>query len=541
MVRRVVWFLLVGWTTSCGTCDAGAGAVDADVVETPVPAPRALLAEGVVPAPDATWSLLQRGVGGMMALMAPTTGGLLASIAGADPGLGPEIDGRAAAYVVVAEVSGAPSVAVAMRLRSASRAREAVAGDAGRYRLASEAGGLSVYEPMEPARAALGIARSGWLVVARTPKDVLELGPYAYRTLPAGSLPKTNAHFDVRHEAISRLGSDVLRERWAEGRATLLSKDAEQRKAHGGREPDFGDAGAIVGLLDTWIEGRLGALADVERAELDVDVASGDVQVRVALVPGAGPSRALLASMHPGDLAVVGPVPWDTVVLAVTREDLPGRERNAHDVARAVATVLAKRLPPAAATELDVALVDFARSRGDWLAVGVTKRGLALRAGAPDPPAAARAIRGIVRLADKPALLAPLGGLAGIKAITVADASFPPAGKGALAAIVRDPGTGPSLFGPRLGFGWVGHDGRLDAALGGDAGDLLAAAELDERPARELGSLGPDAAFGMAGRWSPEEAPSVVGVLRQDRKLVVVCRATFAFVRGGVRFAERGL
>lgn len=541
MVRRIAWFLLIGWTTSCSTCDAGDAAVDASLVEAPVDAPPALLAEGTVPAPDATWGRVQRGMGGMMALMVPTAGGLVASVVGADPGLGAEVDGRAAAYIVVAEVSGAPSVALALRLRNVARARETLSGDAGRHRLVSDGGGLSVYEPIDPSRAALGIARSGWLVVGRTREDVVELGPYAYRTLPARPLPKTNAHFEVRHDAFSRFGSRVLRERWAEARALLLSKDAEQRQAHGGREPDFGDAGAIVGLLDAWIRGRVDALADVDRAELDVDVAADDVRVMLALVPGAGPSKALLDGMAAGDLGVVGPVPWDTLALAVTREGLAGREQNAHDVARGLATVLGKRLPPTAATQLDGALVHFAQSRGDWLAVGVTKRGLVLRVAAPDAAAAASATRGIVLLADTPALRLPLAGLAGVKTVTVAEALFPPVGKGALASIARDSAIGPSFLAPKLALGWVGHDGRLDAALGGDANDILTNAQIDERPARELAALGPDAAFAIAGRFVPADLPSVLAVLRRDGKAVVVVHASFAFVRAGVELAQRGL
>lgn len=543
-VRRAAWLAALALTASCSTCDDGGHATNtpdaAPVVEPPAPAPPDLLAEGVIATPDTTWARVQRGIGGITALMAPTAGGLVASLAGADPSLGVEVDGAAAAYVVVAEVGKAPAFALALRLKSAPRANAALSADAGRHRPGADEGNLTIYEPLDPSRLAVGVSRGGWLVLARTRQDLVALGPYAYRTLPTRPLPTANAHLDVLPGALSRTGARALSDRWAETRAFLLSKDAESRKTHG-READFGDASAIVALLDGWVKGKLDTLADVARGAVDVDIATDDLQIKATLEPGGGASKAALDAMKPGDLGVIGGVPWDTIAFVVTREDAAGREKNAHDAAEGIASVLGKRLPAPEAKQLDGALADFAKARGDWILFGATKRGIMLRTPAPDASTATRAFRGVLGLTDRPALRAPLTAAIGFKSLSFADADYGPAGKGFLAPIARDATVGPSYVDPKVEVGWVGHDGRLEVGAGADADDIIAEHQLDDRPARQLSTLGPDVAFAAIGRWTVGEMPSVLSVLRRDGKLVVLFDATFNFVKSTLTIVERGL
>ena len=164
-----------------------------------------------------------------------------------------------------------------------------------------------------------------------------------------------------------------------------------------------------------------------------------------------------------------------------------------------------------------------------------------VRTPAADGPASVKAVRSIVALTDKPALRAPLATTIGLKTIAVADADFAPVGKGLLATIARDPKVGPSFLEPKLDVGWLAHDGRLDVAAGGDADDMLTEEHFDDRPAKQLEGLGPDASFAVLGRWSAAELPSMLTVLRRDGKLVVLFDATFNFLRYSLQVATRGL
>ena len=117
LVRRpfvVALALSLLTSSACGSCssckadDASSNEVDAAAfaAEPPVPMPEGLVAEATLLDPNPFWGKLQKGVGGALGILPMTLGGLVCAFAGIDPSLGPEIDGTAPAYGVIAEGGG---------------------------------------------------------------------------------------------------------------------------------------------------------------------------------------------------------------------------------------------------------------------------------------------------------------------------------------------------------------------------------------------------------------------------------------------------
>src|SRR5581483_8473199 len=104
--------------------------------------------------------------------------------------------------------------------------------------------------------------------------------------------------------------------RWSDAKTFLLAKDDEMRQAHGGREPDFGDAHVIVELLEGFVKTRTDAIADVGSGMLDADVREDAIIGSLELVPGGAASKAMMDAMRPGPVKL-GPVPSDTLAVVV--------------------------------------------------------------------------------------------------------------------------------------------------------------------------------------------------------------------------------
>jgi hypothetical protein len=465
----------------CNGCGNKEAAVQDAGVEPPVAAPEGVLAEAVLATPDATWTRFQRGVGGLLAIMAPTIGGLVASVAGADPALGPEIDGGAPAYGIIS--GSPPSLVLCLRARNAGRAKEILAGDGGRFRAAGETGSLALFEPTGNGYA-IGVASSGWVLVGKTKDDVGKLGPYAYRTLPTRPLPKANVHVDFTHDAFAKWLGAFAGAKWSDAKTFLLAKDADMRAAHGGREPDFGDARAIVDLLDGWVKSRSDALADVDTGMLDVDIADDAIHGSLGLAPGGGPSKTLSEAMRPGRITI-GPLPSDTLLAVAMHDDLASRKDTAKDLGDGVGRVLGKRLGETDVKQVGAALDAFASAHGDWLGLGIGRTGTLVRTPAGDK--ADEATKNLVAVLEKPALKAPLGPVAG----KVKD--------GVIQIAIADK--------PEQVFG-IATDGRFDAALSKS-----------------------EASFVIAGHLLDEDPITTVAATRKDGKIAVVIDAAPVAIR----------
>lgn len=489
----------------CDGCEKKASAPDVAAVESPVPAPANLLAEAVVATPDSTWSRVQRGVGGVLAIMAPTVGGVAVSLAGAEPWLGAEIDGGSPVYGVVA--GSPPGIAIALRLRSAAHVRDSLATDSGRFRAAGEKDGLALFEPTVSGFA-LGVATSGWLVMGKNKDDVAALGPYAYRTLPTKPLPKANIHFDFLHDGFAGWLGPFAQTKWKAAKAFLTQKDAEARAAHGGREPDFGDAEAIVALSDAWLAPRTDAAADLKSGMLDVDVKDDRINATLSLEPGTGSSKTLADAMRPVPVTI-GPMPAAAVVVAMC-DDLAGRKETAKATVEGLEKIFGKRLSAKDSKDIGVALDTFAVARGDWLALALTNdaaTGDALLVRTPGDHAKDADLAPLLLAAHSIPALRPMMNAVGNGAKNPIEASV--------------------------------KDGAIRIAVGSVPGRVLAL-PTDDRYAKAFEAVG-EASFAIAGHMSDKDPISTIAAKRKDARVEIVVDGTPGMVRDVIKAVASGL
>ncbi|CAN5352022.1 hypothetical protein BH09MYX1_BH09MYX1_10380 [soil metagenome] len=447
-----------------------------------VPLPTGVLAEAVLPTPDATWRTVQGTVGGMLSFLAPTFSGLLGATAGA-PGLSGLVETDSPAYVVLGEGQGL-HYAVALRANEAA-ATSWAGSDAGSSGFGSgfaHASGteaeMKVFEPNTPDGPWIGVPSGNFVVVATSHDDLVRLGPYAFRTLPQAPLPKDPALFHVSHDGVQRLGA-LAAARWTDEKGELLAKDEEQRKAHGGRAPDHGDPRALVAAVDRWVGSWLDAGRDMTSADVSLVPLEGtDRALALALVlapPAAGPARALVDAMRPGEMHALEGAP-DGVLLAIeSRSDAAERARTATDLAKDAEDVF--RLSPADRDALALDLGAWADARTDEVVFGfgvAPARSLFVRATVKDEAAGGKAFASLVRRADAPSIHDVWRNALDVTNVHTAPRSAPGVGAGTLVTLDRKPGASPILP-QKLGLFYTAQRGELVAAGAEDAPSALSA------------------------------------------------------------------
>lgn len=493
----------VGGCNGCGKTDTGkTEQTSSPVAAPPVPAPDDLLADATVLTPNATWRRVQSGIGGAIGLMPQTTGTLMASLAGLDIALGPELDGSAPAYLSLAGEPDDPSWAIAMKVVEERKVRDVLVQAENAKYVGKEENGLTILTSKSPSAAAVGLALdpSGYLIVGKDEAAVRKLGPYTARALPKKPPTTSAAHIDVTAKGLSGKVRIALEKRWQAYAVDLLAEDARMREQRGGRAPDFGDPKAIVALADAFVQRKLSALSSLTKLTVDVDAEAEDIHVRAE---AEGPVEdGGLAPMTVGDVAPLLEIPQDTISAIFTRSQGEERAQDAKELEAAVTSALGggARLPDGEAKKLHSVLDDFAKGRGDALtlvALGGEGRGkgLVLRTESKGEESS-RAVSTMADLARGPVFKEPLriksaqrttGEAVGVGKCDVLDLTIE--GKGKL------PDT-------KLGLAWTVEGGKLSAALGDAPLDLVARAA---RPAKKVGddkvltsyvtALGKDASF----------------------------------------------
>jgi hypothetical protein len=351
------------------SCESKSNAPDATVTD--VAPPSDLLAEIVVTSPNATWSKLQRGIGGAVGILPMTVPGLLVTLADLDPALGAELDGTSPVYGVVAGTK----IAIAMRLIDARRARSLL-GDAGPKR-----------------DVAFTLTDDGWAVVARTRPEIDALAPYLTKTLAARPVPAGAVAVDLVGPALA----SVLRDAWNQAKAYLEAQDARMR-AERGRAPDFGDPAAILKALDDIVGSRLAVLADVKRASLAMDLDADGVVANGTIAKPTGAALAWAKGMSIGDASVVRALPA-TAALALAMRDDEASLRAQGDAARSFVTTALRPKDPAL---VDRAITLATKARGETSALAVVldePQGVFLESAVRDKDAAEGALRATTELA----------------------------------------------------------------------------------------------------------------------------------------------
>jgi hypothetical protein len=533
-------------SSACGSCksDDASTEVDAAVfaAEPPVPAPEGLVAEATLLDPNPFWGKLQKGVGGALGILPMTLGGLVCALGGIDPSLGPEIDGTTPAYAVVAEGGGPgeASWAVAMKLVEPHKARILlVDSENARYQAKVERGMTILTSKGLPLHVAMALGNGGWLMIARTPDDLLRLGPYVHRTLPTRPKGKSSLLIESPRAALSGPVKAGLSHLWTDFRLDKEKDDAKMREAHGGRAPDFGDPKAILEIFDGRVKDLVAVVGDLDSAKIAVDAGDDDLRALVTMTPAAGGGRAteLVNDMHPGDAAPLLDVAGDASIALFTRENAEDRKATAKRVEDAIGQTLGERLPEGDRKKLHGVLDSWSTARGDWLTaayVGGKPRGLLVGTPTADGAgdSASRSLRDGVELLQRPAFKGPLEAFLHVKEITLASADVPSVGKAQLATFVRAADKSDKSGAPpsKIGAAWIVKDGRLAAVVSEEAPAFLGATSAqtrklgdDPRLATAVRALGNDVTFAFVSRplalgitTSGSPAPVLIATGRQS-------------------------
>jgi len=412
----------------------------------PVPPPPSLLATLMFAAPNVSWAKMQKSGGGALGLLPMSVGGLLGTLGHMEPELASEIDGAVPAYGVVAGDVESPRFALAFHVVELRRARGILLdGDTARY-TAKEVDGLTHLVPqggVQPAFAA-ALSRDGYFVIAKTSADITELGPYVTRTLPKGAPPSHAVSIEIPKSALGGALSQRLDAAWRKGRTEISEADANARKAHQGRAPDFGDPQAILSALDGVVERALSLFGDLARVNLSADLDDDRFTLTIELLPleGDGPAATLVKELPEGDVAPLFDLP-DTASMVFLLRSKP--EQNASDgIEKALLSILGTRVSPADGERLHHALVGFSQGRDEMvrgaLFASSQQSGLYIQTHAKDGEALLRSAKGVAELAGA----SPFKDIVRVKSVSIGPVDAPPLGKMSQAVIVGAGGEKPA-------------------------------------------------------------------------------------------------
>jgi hypothetical protein len=494
---------------SCGKASPGISVEASVSAPPPVPAPDGVIAQAWVRAPDALWARVQSGVSGAAGLLPNDVGALLCAATGLDASVGPLVDGKAGAFVVVADGVGGSGAslawAAALPLKDGTRVATLLLppdASAPRYTARDEQGMLVLTRTGHPMPVSMALAQ-GWLVVAGSEADLARLGPYAWRTMPTLPAPAGTGSIVAvlaQKALASRAGAQ-----WEQARAWLAARDREERERHGGRAPDFGDPQAILDAADVVVKRRITLLSGARAATLEIEAGDDDVRAELHLEVDGDVDAGTI----PGDARPLGELPGDAVLALMVRDGAATRADDARDIEAALAGALGPRARADDNRAVAAAVDAWAASRGDWLTASLSwapVRAVTLRSSGGD--GAARALRGLVELAGRPVFAAPLHDVLETAAPT-------------FSAVRIDGLAGASLatFGGKSppGVAWGVRGDQLLAAVGVPAEqrlrEQLSAPRLadDPRVSKVLTSLGSDASLVILAeplRLDPSRAAS---------------------------------
>jgi hypothetical protein len=469
----------------CQKFGASPPALDAGAsVEPPAKMPEDLLAEFSVPSPNASWTRLQRGIGGAVGILPATLPGVLVALTDLDVDLGNELDGTAPMYGVIAGDPSDPSVLAAVRLVDARRARALlVEGETARFG-AKDVDGTTLLVPSRPSsgrRFEVALTQNGYLVVTRRVTDLGRLAPYVTRTLPGRSLPpKVAAVIDVPGSALRTTIKGRLASLWAESKSFLLAQDQRMR-AERGRAPDFGDPAAIVATVDGVLTRRIDIIGNLDSARIVLDVAEDALVADTTLVPAkeTGPARLWVEGMKVGDAAGVLALQADAALAVGSRDADAQRAEQSNEVESAIRAVLGSRLKDS--SKLHEVFEEITKARDESLAFAVTLEdppGAILRAPVRDSAAVDKAIRGAFDLTKTD----PFKELLRVREVAAKSDELPGVGRVSTLMIARDT-KDPKRHPESAGVAWAVDAKTLVLGAGPEP---LVTLRLGAKPERRL-------------------------------------------------------
>ncbi|MGH7280470.1 MAG: hypothetical protein ACRELY_03020 [Polyangiaceae bacterium] len=510
---------------ACSSCSHKSAGENVAIVEAPVPAPASLLGELAIENPDAFWSRVQRGVGGFVALLPMSLGGLVSSFASIDPAIGPIIDGASPSYA--AAVARGPSEigwAVAVRFTDLAHARSTLldgpnakynATEDGDFTLLAFKGGTAVAGAPQAA-----ISKTGYLVLGASKADVDEIGPYLVRTMPTRPRATTDVALDLPHAALRGPIHDRLAAAWASFKTEKETQAQEAQKNHG-RPADFGDPIGILALSDSIVQKRLAVASDLDTAHLTLEATGATFTLDATLTPSEdnGAASQWIGGMQNGDIAPLLDAPAGVATI-LTRASASDRASAPDDVAAALKQSLGDHFRDEDANLARAAVADWESASGSFVVTSALTSpvpALLVRTPTDHPDVATRAAHKGCELLQTPSFHGILSELMKVDSGTFGTADVVGVGHAVTFAFKRRVGPGASAA-------WLTSGGNFVFAEGVDGAASLGAT-LHAKPTwRDDGDLaahalaaGPNVSFAVAAKpFSSDPGASLLLVSGRD-------------------------
>ena len=390
----------------------------------PIPAPAGLIAEAILPAPDATWAKARIAVGGPALFLPVNAGTLIANLLGLPAVVASDIDGNVPMLgAVIDPENGAipasgkgkertpPRAAIGIHVKSGGRfvdqltrvegARFQARMDAGssitllEAKAAAPAGASSAAPEAAPSaqagRPALGVL-GNYLLLGATVEDLRAVGPYLVRSLSRAPAPKEDLAVDVPRAAIDGPILTAAKGVWEQVRPSVAAS---------------GDAGAAT--VAGTAESLLAVLGDLERARITV-VLDEAAHLRVEGTPreGGGAASKAAAGAAVGDVAPLLEVPADAMAALLVRESAAGRQDDIARQVEAVVRLIDKEVPEKDRAQITAALRGVSEARGDWFTAALRWEGtgptVMARSAVSDEAKLGDAVEDLVALAKVPSI-----------------------------------------------------------------------------------------------------------------------------------------
>lgn len=478
------------------------------MVEAPVPPPASLLGELTVENPDSFWGRMQRGIGGFVALMPMSLGGLVSSFGSIDPAIGPNIDGASPSYA--AAVARGPNDigwAVAVRVTDLAHARATLLDgpnakydgtEDGDFTLLAFKGGTAAAGAPEVA-----ISKTGYLVLAPSKTDIDEIGPYLVRTMPTHPRATTDVALDLPHAALAGPIHDRLATAWTSFKTEKETQAEEAQKNHG-RPADFGDPAGILTLADSMVQKRLAVVSDLDSAQVTLEATGSTFTLDATLSPreGNGAASQWIGGMQNGDLAPLLDAPAGIATI-LTRAAATDRAAAPDEIEAALKQSMGDRFRDADAKLAHAAVADWESAAGSFVVTSALTSpvpSLVVRSPTEHPDVAMRAAHEGCELLQTPALHGILSELFKVDPGTFGTADVVGVGHAVTFAFKKSAGSGVSAA-------WLTGDTGFVLAAGIDGAASLGAASHAKPTWRDDGELaahalaaGPNVAFALAAR-----------------------------------------
>jgi hypothetical protein len=479
-MRRSVFFfaLLTSGIVSCSSCSHKSSGVDdsAPVVLSPVAAPENLVAEITINNPDFFWGHLQRGVGGLAALLPQSLGGLVTSFGSVDPSLAPTIDGASPAYGgIIARGDDDFGWAFAVTLTDLPHARATLIDgesahydgkDDGIWTLLTRKGAASNVGPQA------AISKNGMLVVADSADDVKAVGEYLARTMPTHTRQGNDVVIDVPRQALGGVIPRRLGAAWTRFSAEKQAQADESKKTHG-RAADFGDPSGILKWVDGVVQRRLTLIGDLQNAHISIDTDATSITIDASLSPndGNGPATQAISAMNVGEATPV----LDTALgpLAILwRSSDADRAAAPDDFVATLKSALGDHFTDADAKLARAAATDWNSGAGELVTASVTTDGVpgaSIRTPTTHADAIAKSMHEGFELLTRPAFSDLLASNFKVSGASFGMAEITGVGNATTFTLKRGAGTPAAAA-------WLVHDGHFELGLSPDPNAFLVSA-----------------------------------------------------------------